>query len=90
MDAEPGEHIVDASAEPGRDGKWRFYVGIDGDGFNLDMEPMGGRAIADGVSGPCQQADPGSGLTLLQYSYGANHERRGSVGRLEISIKEPE
>jgi hypothetical protein len=64
----PGEHLVEASAEPWQDGKWKFSVKTDdGSGFSSPIESLDSGAYALEVLEKGQEvADPESRLVLLR------------------------
>ena len=65
----PGEHLLDASAELGQDGKWRFRVATVGSSaIGAEMRPLNSdHEISLVMETEQRTADPGSRLVLLRF-----------------------
>jgi hypothetical protein len=86
-----GEHLIDASIEPLRDGKWRLRIKpVDGPGIVTEMpEGFGKKTEAAGVFETKQEiADSGSPLVLLRKRNFENKVYWDATNGLMIWIEE--
>jgi hypothetical protein len=78
----PGEHFVDASANEGRDGKWRLYANIDGDfcaSPGIEMTPLVGWCAPDPIQREQRTVEPGQPMVLLRLLQASPMQARGTA-----------